>query len=141
MDMKTKTFLFLVLISSGCHSGERTEEKELQVTATAYNSLSGQTSGNPVEGAWGDTLKPGMKAIAVSRDLLDSGLTRGTKVRIDDLPGEYKVLDKMNRRWTRKIDVYMGAGEKDAKEWGKRTVTIRWKKAVQEPPHPTRKDK
>lgn len=141
MNMKTKTFLFIVLISSGCLSDERSEEKELEVTATAYNSLSGQTSGNPVEGAWGDTLKPGMKAIAVSRDLLDSGLTRGTRVRIDELPGEYKVMDKMNRRWTKKIDIYMGAIEKDAKEWGKRTVTIRWKKTAQETPPPTPEDK
>jgi hypothetical protein len=42
------------------------------VTATAYNSVEGQTSGDPTVGAWGDELKPGMKAIAVSRELCAS---------------------------------------------------------------------
>lgn len=100
----------------------------LEVTATAYNSLRGQTLGNPTEAAWGDTLKPGMKAVAVSRDLIDSGLTYGTKVRIDDLPGEYVVRDKMNARWTKKIDIYMGTSRSKAMEWGNKKVTIHWKK-------------
>lgn len=122
---KTLHFLpiFLLLIAA-CSSYEK---KELEVTATAYNSLPGQTQGNPSEGAWGDTLKPGMKVIAVSRDLLDSGLTHNVEVRIEGLPGKYKVMDKMNRRWRKKIDIYMGAIEKDAREWGKKTVTIHWK--------------
>lgn len=113
----------LFLISS-C---DKHDKKELEVTATAYNSLPGQTQGHPSEGAWGDTLKPGMKVLAVSRDLLDSGLTHNTEVRIDGVPGTYLVKDKMNRRWTKKIDIYMGVIEKDARDWGKRTVTIRWK--------------
>lgn len=112
--------LSLVLLFS-CSTQEK---KELEVTATAYNSLPGQTSGDPALAAWGDTLKPGIKAIAVSRDLIDSGLTYGTKVKIDGLPEKYTVMDKMHRRWTKKIDIYMGSIEKDAREWGKRTVTI-----------------
>ena len=96
------------------------------VTATAYNSLPAQTLGHPAEAAWGDTLKPGMHAIAVSRDLLDSGLTYRTKVTIDGLKDTFLVLDKMNRRWKKKIDIYMGVSRKDALEWGKREVTIRW---------------
>jgi len=101
-------------------------EQSLVVTATAYNSLPGQTSGNPQIAAWGDRLEPGMKAIAVSRDLLEMGLTRGTRVRIDGLPGEYRVLDKMNKRWKRKIDVYMGHDVDAARRFGRRRVRISW---------------
>jgi 3D (Asp-Asp-Asp) domain-containing protein len=67
-----------------------------------------------------------MRAIAVSRDLIEAGLTRGTRVRIDGLPGEYVVLDKMARRWRNKIDIYMGEDVDAARRWGVREVRIRW---------------
>lgn len=118
----------LVYTCSNRKTEKRPEYKELIVDATAYNSIWNQTLGHPAEAAWGDTLKPGMKSIAVSRDLLDSGLTYGTKVQIEGLPGEYVVLDKMNARWDNKIDIYMGESRKDALEWGNKEVTIRWKK-------------
>lgn len=101
-------------------------ERSLLVTATAFNSLRGQTRGDPTIGAWGDRLEPGMRAIAVSRDLIALGLTRGTAVRIEGLPGEYVVLDKMARRWKAKIDIYMGRDVKAARKWGRRRVRIRW---------------
>jgi 3D (Asp-Asp-Asp) domain-containing protein len=97
-----------------------------EVTASAYNSLPGQTSGDPSLGAWGDRLVPGMKAIAVSRDLLDLGLVRGTRVRIEGLPGEYVVLDKMGARWKDHIDLYMGEDVEAARTWGRRRVRIHW---------------
>jgi 3D (Asp-Asp-Asp) domain-containing protein len=96
------------------------------VQASAYNSLPGQTEGDPSLGAWGDELRPGMKVIAVSRDLLDEGLVRGTRVRIEGIPGEWRVLDKMGRRWERKIDLYMGEDVEAARAWGVRRVRIRW---------------
>jgi len=102
------------------------DKRSLVVTATAYNSLRGQTRGSPSIAAWGDRLQPGMKAIAVSRDLLKLGLTHGTRVRIEGLPGEYVVLDKMAKRWTRKIDIYMGVDVKAARKWGRRRVEIHW---------------
>ncbi len=34
----------------------------------------------------------------------------------------------MNKRWKKKIDIYMGCNLKRARKWGKRKVTIRWKK-------------
>lgn len=98
--------------------------KKLQVTATAYNSVRAQTNSNPTLAAWGDRLKPGMKVIAVSRDLLRLGIGHGTRVKISGLPGEYVVMDKMNKRWTRKIDIYMGKDIRAAKKWGRRKVTI-----------------
>ena len=101
-----------------------TPGKSYKVTATAYNSLHGQTDGNPSIAAWGDRLKPGMKAIAISRDFLGRGFKRGTKVKISGLPGEYVVLDKMNKRWRNKIDIYMGKDVRAARNWGRRHVTI-----------------
>ena len=121
------TFL-LLLFFSGCTTPDKPEpvQNQMKVTATAYNSLVGQTLGHPAEAAWGDTLKPGMKAIAVSRDLIDSGLTYRTKVTIDGLSDTFLVLDKMNRRWKKKIDIYMGTSRHNALNWGKQKVTIRW---------------
>ena len=97
------------------------------MTATAYNSVVGQTQGDPTLTAWGDRLVPGMKAIAVSRDLIEEGLGHGAEVEIVGLPGTWIVRDKMAKRWRRKIDVYMGTDVKAAREWGKRQVTIRWR--------------
>jgi 3D (Asp-Asp-Asp) domain-containing protein len=102
-------------------------ERTLRVKASAYNSLPGQTAGDPRLAAWGDVLEPGMRAIAVSRDLLELGLVRGTRVRIEGLPGEYAVLDKMAPRWRRKIDIYMGDDVEAARAWGVREVRIHWR--------------
>ena len=113
----------LILIGSCSHHAPA---RSLSVTASAYNSLHSQTAGNPSIGAWGDRLKPGMKVIAVSRDLIRMGLKHNTRVTIDGLPGYYLVKDKMNSRWRRKIDIYMGRDIKAARRWGKRNVTIRW---------------
>jgi len=104
-------------------------ESSLMVTAAAYNSLPGQTDARPRLGAWGDTIAPGVKAIAVSPDLASLGLRRGTKVRIEGLPGEYVVLDLMPDRWKRHIDIYMGDDVKAARSWGRRKVKIWWTSA------------
>ena len=101
--------------------------KKLRVTATAYTSHPNQTDSTPNIAAWGDRLYPGMKSIAVSRDLLKVyGLKHGQKVRIKGLEGEYAVLDKMNKRWTKKIDIYMGMDKRKAFKWGRRKVDILW---------------
>lgn len=117
-------FFFSLL---GC--SDKNKEVELEVTATAYTSTHSQTDSTPFLAAWNNVLKPGVKSIAVSRDLLKKGLKNGSKVTISGLPGEYLVLDKMNKRWEKKIDIYMGKDHKKAKEWGKQKVIIRWKKA------------
>lgn len=116
--------LVVLALPAACAS---TPERSLDVLASAYNSSVKQADDRPSEGAWGDSLEPGMQAIAVSRDLLDLGLTRGTRVRIDGLAGEFVVLDKMGRRWTRKIDIYMGDDVGAAKRWGVRPVRIHWR--------------
>ena len=121
--------LVLLLISMMLSCNTRGEEyiwKPLEVTVSAYNSVSWQTSGDPNIAAWGDTLRPGMKCIAVSRDLLQMGLKHNTKVKIEGLPGTYLVKDKMHGRWTKRIDLYMGKNVEKAKEWGRKKLTIQY---------------
>jgi 3D (Asp-Asp-Asp) domain-containing protein len=101
-------------------------ERSTVVMATAYNSLAGQTQGDPNLAAWGDVLRPGMRAIAVSRDLIALGLGHRARVRIEGLEGEFLVLDKMAKRWKRKIDIYMGEDLDAARSWGLRQVRIYW---------------
>ncbi len=101
-------------------------ERTLVVTATAYNSLPEQTDSEPHLAAWGDSLAPGMKVIAVSRDLIPVGLDRHTPVKIEGFPGVYLVLDKMNKRWEKRIDIYMGHDLEAARAWGARQVEISW---------------
>ena len=114
----------LLLLLIGCAK----TDNSLEVTATAYTSNPTETDSTPSLAAWGDTLKPGMKAIAVSRDLIKMGLSHGVEVSIDGLNGKYIVLDKMNKKWKRKIDIYMGLDIKKAKKWGKKKVVIHWSK-------------
>ena len=118
-----------LLAHSGCMKDDMRFDqpmRQLLVTATAYNSVPSQTMGNPFQAAWGDTLAPGMKAIAVSRDLIEMGLGHRTKVHIEGFRGEFLVLDKMAARWTNRIDIYMGMDVEAAKEWGVREVRIYW---------------
>lgn len=128
--------LFICILSglSGCdqsplgQSSEKANWESVNVTASAYNSLSSQGKGNPKITAWGDTLKKGMKVIAVSPDLLRKGLNYNTPVRIDGLGGIYFVKDKMHLRWQNKIDIYMGEDVKMAKKWGRKKVRIQYLK-------------
>ena len=96
------------------------------VTATAYNSVRQQTDSRPSVAAWGDRLKPGMKAVAVSPDLVEEGLNRGAILRIEGLKGEYVVLDKTASRFSKRIDIYMGVDVKKAKQFGVRQLRIYW---------------
>lgn len=114
--------LGLMLGLLACDKPPRT----LLVTATAYNSVPAQTNADPETAAWGDRLRPGMKAVAVSRDLLKQGLTYGTRLRIEGLSGEYTVLDKMHPRWNNKIDIYLGEDVGAALDFGEREVRIWW---------------
>ena len=133
--MKGYRIVIMILITAilvACNGNKSEKQSQaiqydtIKVTATAYNSIEAQTKkGNPALAAWGDTLKPGMKAIAISRDFLNEDiLEHNSKVKIEGLEGSYKVMDKMNKRWTRKIDIYMGLDEQAARNWGKQQVEI-----------------
>lgn len=122
-------YILCLLVAFSC---KKTAEKEPDaynwqsriVTATACNSLAYQTNSNPNITAFGDSLQPGLKYIAVSRDLLKLGLKHNTPVIIEGLEGVYLVKDKMHSRWRNRIDVYMGVDVKAAKNWGRKRVCI-----------------
>jgi len=104
---------------------ENQYDVKMTVTATAYNSVESQTKkGNIGLTAWGDIIEQGDKVIAVSRDLIQKGLEYNKKVKIEGFKGTFIVKDKMNKRWKKRIDIYMGLDEKAAKTWGKQTVKI-----------------
>lgn len=121
----TITCCFLLLCCNKAVEEDCTS-KSFQVTATAYNSLAYQTNSNPSITAFGDSLKPGFRYIAVSRDLLDSGLVHNTEVKIEGFDSFFIVKDKMNRRWRKRIDIYMGKDVRKAKKWGKKKVNIEY---------------
>ena len=99
--------------------------RKLRVTATAYSSHGNQTDKTPFLAAWNNHIRPGMKIIAVSRDMLTRfGLRNGSKVRIGGLPGYYTVRDKMNKRYKKRIDIYMGMNRRKALRWGRRSVIL-----------------
>lgn len=121
----------IVLLNCKQETPNTYEWKTIEVTATAYNSLAYQTNSNPHITAFGDSLKPGLRYIAVSRNLLNEGLTHNTPVKIEGLQGTYLVKDKMNRRWRDRIDIYMGTDVKAAKKWGKRKVNISYRVQIE----------
>jgi 3D (Asp-Asp-Asp) domain-containing protein len=49
----------------------------------------------------------------------------GAQAKIEGLTRSYTVMDKLNKRWKRRIDIYMGTDEKADRQWGKREVTMR----------------
>ena len=105
--------------------GKSIGKRKLRVTATAYSSHSGQTDKTPFLAAWNNRIRPGMKIIAVSRDMLTRyGLRNGSKVKIGGLPGYYTVRDKMNKRYRKRIDIYMGMNRRKALRWGRRSVIL-----------------
>jgi 3D (Asp-Asp-Asp) domain-containing protein len=114
----------LILFAVGCAACSN--ERQLKVTATAFNSTRAQTDSNPSETACGDNLRPGKRIIAVSRDLRDQGLVCGTEVEISGLEGTWIVGDLTARRHKQLIDIYMGRDIKAARRWGVQEVEITW---------------
>ena len=103
-----------------------------EVTASAYNSVPNQTNSNPNITAFGDTLVPGMKYIAVSNDLLKIGLKHNTLVTLEGFKGVFLVKDRMHERWKNHIDIYMGTDVKAAKEWGRKKLKIKYRLEVKD---------
>ena len=116
---------FLVVISCG-KKDDQWIWQPLEVTASAYNSTRAQTNEQPNIAAWGDTLKPGMKCIAISRDLLKLGLEHNTPVKLPGFDGIYLVKDKMHQRWQNRIDIYMGQDVNKAREWGEKKIVMQY---------------
>lgn len=128
MCKKMSITLFLLFLLS-CKKAEIPFEEnytwhKLKVTASAYNSLKNQTDSDPHITAFGDSLKPGLNYIAVSRDLYRKGLKHNTPVKIKGFDSIFFVKDRMHPRWKNKIDIYMGVDVKAAKQWGRKKVSI-----------------
>lgn len=87
-----------------------------KVTVTAYNPSADQCDDDPMVAASMRKVRAG--TIAVSRDLFDQGWVFGRKVRIEGL-GIFEINDLMNKRYSRRIDVFMW-DEAKAKAFGKR---------------------
>ena len=126
-----KLYLFLVinlfLLPSCGHSDSKPQLKSLRVKASAYNNLPGQTHRDHFAiGAWGDTLKEGQHIIAISRDLIDSGINHNTLVYIEGFEYPFLVRDKMNRRWVKKVDIFMGKDREKAFKFGVKELKISW---------------
>lgn len=128
-----RCFLFIIIwlfLNSfvACSSVEKGYVwKTKTVNVSAYNSTASQTDKEPNIAAWGDTLVPGMKAVAVSRDLIAIGFQYNTPVKIQGLKGVYLVKDKMHYRWKNKIDIYMGLDVEKAKKWGRKKLKVQYK--------------
>lgn len=106
--------------------GSDPEMKCMEVKASAYNSLSNQTRVG-TDGkitAWGDTLNPDIPSVAISRDLIDSGMVHGTMLYIEGFSEPFKVNDKMNKRFNNKIDLHLGTDLKAAREFGNQKLNI-----------------
>lgn len=123
-----KVFLFTsILFLSSCKKSrfeDKYDWKTIKVTASAYNSTRAQTDSNPHITAFGDSLKPGHRYIAVSRDLLKLGLKHDTPIKIEGFDSIYFVKDRMHSRWRNRIDIYMGVDVKAAREWGRKKIKI-----------------
>ena len=85
--------------------------KTILVTATIYHAVPAQTDDTPFVTASNSHINPdnpqGHRWIAVSRDLEKLGFTFGVEVWIegaDIYDGVWTVQDRMNKRWTKRID-------------------------------------
>jgi len=90
----------------------------IQVEVTAYSSESPET-GNIT--ASGQRVRRGI--IAVSRDLESVyGLKFGDLVEIEGV-GTFEVQDRMNKRWTKRIDIWFPT-ERECINFGKQNRTL-----------------
>lgn len=121
---KAAFIIIITILLTSCE--DEPEMKCMQVKASAYNSVGSQTRPG-TDGtitAWGDTLKPEINSVAISRDLIDSGLVHGTMIYIEGYEVPFKVNDKMNRRYTNKIDLHLGTDIEAAREFGNQKLNI-----------------
>ncbi|MEO5928167.1 MAG: hypothetical protein ABIO72_05585 [Patescibacteria group bacterium] len=91
--------------------------RTIKVPTSAYNSEAGQTDSSPFTTADGSQVRDGIVAA--------NFLPHGTRIRIPDYFGDkvFEVHDRMNSRYTYKIDLWM-LSHKDALKWGVRNVTV-----------------
>lgn len=87
------------------------------MTASAYNSVPGQTDGSPFHTAIGSLTRDGVIA--------SNYFPIGTKIRIPDHYGDkvFRVEDRMNPRYNKTLDIWM-EDIQEAKQWGRRYIKV-----------------
>ena len=97
----------------------------VSVVATIYHAVTGQTDDTPDITASGFTINlenpRSHKIIAVSRDLEKLGFVMGSKVCVENagkMNGVWVIEDRMNKRWTKRIDFLVNTTLKEGK-WNK----------------------
>jgi 3D (Asp-Asp-Asp) domain-containing protein len=100
------------------------------VTATIYHAVPEQTNEDYLTTASLKKINPDNPAIhrwiAVSRDLEKLGFTMGKQVRIcgtGNLDGVWTIEDRMNKRWTKRIDFLVNTTRKYGK-WGNVSIEL-----------------
>jgi len=99
--------------------------KILLVTATIYHADPAQTNADYLK-TINEANPQGHRWIAVSRDLEQHGFVFGTRVCVEgagQLDGEWTVEDRMNKRWTNRIDFLVNKNVKGGK-WNNVKITI-----------------
>ena len=101
---------------------ERQRGAKVSVVVTKYNAVKEQTDDTPTITASNKKIKKGM--IALSRDLEEElGLKFGDKIHLTGM-GTFIFEDRMNKKWTRRVDIYEKSIE-EAKKFGiKKTELI-----------------
>ena len=94
------------------------QQKDMSIvrvlTVTAYSPRRSETDATPFINAAGAKVAEGQ--IAVSKDLFLAGWVYGRPVWIEGY-GVYKIMDRMNYRYTDRIDIFMWSTKK-AKKFG-----------------------
>ena len=100
------------------------------VTATIYHAVPSQTDSTPLITASNKHINKenpqGHRWIAVSRDLEELGFTFGTYVCVENagnMTGVWRVEDRMNKRWKRRIDFLVNKEMKGGK-WENVKISI-----------------
>jgi 3D (Asp-Asp-Asp) domain-containing protein len=96
--------------------------KTRTVHATAYTARAQECNSQPWVTASGTPSRVGV--IAVSRDIEQIGIKLGDLVIIKGM-GLFRVEDRMNKRWTNRIDI-LHANLEAARRFAKREVEIMW---------------
>ncbi len=94
----------------------------MTVTATAYTARKEECNAQPWLTASGTPSRVGV--IAVSRDMEKLGIKMGDMIIIKGM-GLFRVEDRMNKRWKKRIDI-LHANLQAAKLFAKKKVEIMW---------------
>lgn len=108
--------LSLILFAGICANSQQVLDSNVllihNITATVYNAVPSQCDEDYLHTADGSFIDKddieNLNWIAISRDLEEKGIVMGDVVEIihedEDICGIYEVHDRMNSRWTNKID-------------------------------------